>query len=1396
MTHIDYKKMMMSATFGVALHKTNLNKEGKPVDYTFLEANKAFESMTGLKASNIINKKVTEVLPGIENSDFNWIDFYGEVALTGKAKDFEQYSEPLKRWYKVYVYSPMREYFITIFTDTTREKLKFEEIDRFFSINLDLLCIADTDGSFIKVNKAWGEVLGYKPEDLEKKKFLSFVHPDDMQATLDALLELKANKPVLNFTNRYRTKDGSYRHIEWRSHPYGNLIYAAARDITERIEAETRLRETQKRLAAAQKFAMVGAWEYEINTGKLFWSKECEALFGLKEGEFEGTFGDFLKRVHPDDRKLVTETNQPITQYYEARPLEYEHRIIRKDGEVRWVRESAGAVKECFGKPKKIVGFVMDITRQKEAEQKLQKSETRYRGLIESQNDLIVRVDARNRFTFVNDAYCETFGKTRQELIGKSFTPLVHKDDLPGTLEAMKDLEKPPYRCQLAQRAMTKDGWRWIHWEDNAIVDGDGKILEIQGVGRDITELKKAEEKLKINEAKLKTLLAETPAVVYSYNFKNGVPDITYVNENVENILGFKPQHFLHDFETWASCVHPDDLKNNAHRFENMEEKLHAGQEEFFEYRFIDKQGKYHWLSDRQKVLADNDGKLFVIGVWIDITQDKKNREAIENEEKLRQIIENMDGVFWLRSADRQEMLYVSDAYEAIFGKTTESLKKNPASFMGIIHPDDKERVMASYNNFLETGTFNEEYRIIRPDDKQRWLHSKAFQVKNEEGETIRYAGFVTDISQQKKTSEQLRETSRRYKAVLKYSPLFVSEIDLSGRYLLVNEALADFIGKTAKEITGKTFSQVLNPETASLFMQRIKEVKATGQPITVEDQFETGNGTRYFSSVLFPLLGKSGKVASIGCISKDTTDVRLANAALTESEEKFRQISESMGEVFWLRSGDNTRMLYVNPAYEKVFGRSCESLYANPNSFLDAIHDADRPAVIEGFKIFEETGTFDMEYRIVRPDHEVKWLRAQTFPVYDNKGNIIRTTGVASDISKRKATELALSKSKEKAEESDRLKSAFLATVSHELRTPLNHILGFSDILRSASADKDITEYASIIHNSGRKFLSMIEDIFDLALTEQGAVKLREQTFRMADLFLESKSNLEELLSESGKNDSIRLRFKPDSSLLQSYVKSDKYKISQVLTNLFRNAVKFTHEGIIEFGCYRGENGNLIFYLNDTGIGIPQDKLDIIFDFFRQVDDSHTRHFEGLGIGLAISKKIAQTMYGELTVKSEEGKGSTFYFSVPAQFSNPDEGTTTYDNCPDKDTILLKEKTILVAEDDPDAMVIAAMFLSQAGASVIKAKNGAEAVDACKDNPDIDLVLMDLKMPVMDGFEATQKIKSLRPALPVVALTAYGLVKDKEKALAAGCDSILTKPYNRELLLCSLDKLLNIKDN
>jgi len=286
------------------------------------------------------------------------------------------------------------------------------------------------------------------------------------------------------------------------------------------------------------------------------------------------------------------------------------------------------------------------------------------------------------------------------------------------------------------------------------------------------------------------------------------------------------------------------------------------------------------------------------------------------------------------------------------------------------------------------------------------------------------------------------------------------------------------------------------------------------------------------------------------------------------------------------------------------------------------------------------------------RKDKSEFWEDISISALMNADGTICNYILIMDDITEKKQMMDDLIAGKEIAEESDRLKTAFLATMNHELRTPLNHILGFSELIMSGVAPEDNVSFASSIQSSGQSLLSIIEGVFDLALVEQEHIKLREQTFSLMDHFMENKASFDNILINSGKNENICLVFKPDTRWLTSYVTTERSKINQVLTNLFKNAVKFTHQGTIEFGFKVEKESYLTYFVKDSGIGIPMEKQSIIFDLFRQGDDSITRAFCGIGIGLAISQKITKILKGELTVVSELGAGSTFSLTIPVELS------------------------------------------------------------------------------------------------------------------------------------------------
>lgn len=393
-----YKSVLDHSPMGYAYHKIICNDSGVPVDYEFIEVNPAFEKLTGLKSEGIAGKKVTEVIPGIQNSEFDFIKFYGGIALYGGCEEIEQFSEPLKRWYRVKVFSPEKNYFTTYISDISEEMQKINELDSFFSINLDLLCIADLDGNFIKVNKEWENALGYSVEELEGSKFLDFIHPDDIAATLEALSQLNNQNRVLNFTNRYRRKDGEYRYIEWNSQPHGKLVYAAARDITDNKMAEHALVEKQSQLEDANQMLKLVLDTVPIG---IFWKGSdlkyigCNKVFskiaGLNDpSEITGLddlkicWGEGMGEVYREEDIEIMFSGEP--------KLNYEVFLKEYCGEERWIRKNKVPISDRNNINIGILGTYEDITEKKLAEEALKESERKYRQLAE-ELDMLANYD-------------------------------------------------------------------------------------------------------------------------------------------------------------------------------------------------------------------------------------------------------------------------------------------------------------------------------------------------------------------------------------------------------------------------------------------------------------------------------------------------------------------------------------------------------------------------------------------------------------------------------------------------------------------------------------------------------------------------------------------------------------------------------------------------------------------------------------------------------------------------------------------------------------------------------------------------------------------------------------------------------------------------------------------
>jgi len=390
-----------------------------------------------------------------------------------------------------------------------------------------------------------------------------------------------------------------------------------------------------------------------------------------------------------------------------------------------------------------------------------------------------------------------------------------------------------------------------------------------------------------------------------------------------------------------------------------------------------------------------------------------------------------------------------------------------------------------------------------------------------------------------------------------------------------------------------------------------------------------------------------------------------------------------------------------------------------------------------------------------------------------------------------RKRAEEELVAAKEKAEESDRLKSAFLATMSHELRTPLNAIIGFSDLIKENKSLDQILTFAGIVNRSGRHLLEIVEEIFDVTLLEIGQFNVVKEKHNLSSIM-----QLVQELSESErekKRSNIELIYKPDVDDDNLFVFTDKSKLKQILLNLLKNALKFTHKGYIEYGYTRvieKDTPLLRFYIKDTGIGIAKDKQEFIFNIFRQADETLTRYYGGTGIGLFIVKRFTEILGGRVDLKSEVGKGSEFSVTIP--YVEPKKiKKEDSKNTESSDFSVFLDKLILIVEDDYASTELLIALLNEKKIKHIEAHNGEEAVKICSENKAIDFVLMDLKMPVMNGYQACRKIKKIRPELTIIAQSAHALDKEIGEAYKAGCNDFITKPIDQNKLYAILSKVL-----
>ncbi|MEX0981104.1 MAG: PAS domain S-box protein, partial [Bacteroidales bacterium] len=491
-----------------------------------------------------------------------------------------------------------------------------------------------------------------------------------------------------------------------------------------------------------------------------------------------------------------------------------------------------------------------------------------------------------------------------------------------------------------------------------------------------------------------------------------------------------------------------------------------------------------------------------------------------------------------------------------------------------------------------------------------------------------------------------------------------------------------------------------------------------------------------------------------------------------------FRAVEQSsVSVVITNREG---RIEYVNPFFTEQTGYSFEEAKGENPSILKSGHHS-TAFYQELWDTILSGKDWEGEMLNKKKNGEFYWDKAFISPIVNNEGVITTFVAIKEDITERKKMIEELVTAKEKAEESDRLKTAFLNNISHEIRTPMNAIVGFSGILNDPGLlPEKRKQFTDMIIQSSDQLLAIIDDIISIASIEAGQKEIQENEI---NINLRCKL-LKEQFFQKANDKNVTLSLKTMLADDEAFIITDATKLTQILNNLIGNALKFTPQGYVNFG-YGVKDNQLEFYIEDSGIGIPLDMQELIFYRFRQVETTSKRNFGGSGLGLSISKAYVELLGGNIWLTSELGKGSTFYFTIPYKKANQEKSP----DIPSNMDLRFWIKTLLIAEDEDSNFMLLEELLSEKGIDIMRAANGVEAVELCKSSPNIDLVLMDLKMPVMDGYEATTRIKEFRPDLCIIAQTAYSTEVDRNKALAGGCSDFISKPINKELLLSTINE-------
>lgn len=748
-----------------------------------------------------------------------------------------------------------------------------------------------------------------------------------------------------------------------------------------------------------------------------------------------------------------------------------------------------------------------------------------------------------------------------------------------------------------------------------------------------------------------------------------------------------------------------------------------------------------------------------ILGIAKDITERKKYETYIKQSEiTYRNILNEISELIYIQD-EFGRFIDVNRAVEMIYGYSKDEFIGRTPEFLSAEGFNDLKKI----SQFLTDAYYG------KVTNFEFWGKTKSGKVFPKEvfvypgnyfGKKVVIA-VARDVTERKVSENLLKQTIARNSAILNALPDMIFIFDNNYKVVDCSYNSNAPLLISPKEFLGKFANEVFPENLKEITIRNVDNVLTKGEVCFDYYSLEINKQIRYFESRYV----KSGE-KEVLAIVRDITEHKNIEFAFKENKNIFQTIIDNAPFEIWARNLDMVCILenkLLKEHWGPLLGTKPQENNINKDEFNIWTNNNKKAAS-------GEIVNYEVDYHVKGIKKSYQNIVA---PIYDNN-SITGIAGFNIDITDRKRVELELIKQKEKAIESDNLKTAFLQNISHEIRTPLNGIIGFSNLLQYDDISKDeIKDYTKMIQQSGYRLIEIINNILDISKIETGQIKIDKKQFSLNSLIDDLYISYKKIAEDK------EIEFKGITTLSDesSIVIGDEIKISQVLNNLLNNAFKFTINGKITFG-YNIKEKDIEFFVKDTGIGIRQDDQSRIFDRFTQTDNSLSRGFEGAGLGLAICKGLVNILGGKIWLSSQYETGSEFYFTIP-YYTPIDENLILK-----KTNSSIKQfKTILIAEDDLVSFKYLKTLLEKKNIQIIHAENGEDAIYYALNYSDIDLILMDIRMPNIDGIEATKVIKEKLPNLPIIAQTAYSFNEERKMILEAGCDDYIVKPIDKEIL-------------